>query len=236
VRPRLAADCVSKSFGGRRVLASASLRAQPGEVRALLGRNGIGKSTLMRIAGGLHQPDAGIVLFDGAPLLKASLAHLARAGLFYLPDHDLLSDAFPLGRQLDLFAQRFGQRTATEAATLAQVAHLLAARPGSLSGGERRRAELAVALTRRPTVLLADEPFRGIAPVDHEMLARLFRALADEGCAVVLSGHEVPTLLDLADHVTWCVAGTTYELGPPAAARRHEPFRLDYLGPMSPRP
>lgn len=233
VRPVLVADCVSKSFGARRILGSASLRAEPGEVRAILGRNGIGKSTLMRIAVGLQQPDSGMVHFDGEPILSASLARLARRGLFFLPDHDLLSSAFTLGAQLELFARRFGGRSALEAAQLADVAHLLAERPHALSGGERRRADLAAVLARRPRVLVADEPFRGIAPVDHERLAALFRALADEGCAVVMSGHEVPTLLDLADHVTWCTAGTTYELGAPAVARRHEAFRRDYLGPAS---
>lgn len=231
--PLLVADCVSIAFGARRILSSASLRAEPGEVRVVLGRNGIGKSTLMRIAVGLRQPDAGIVHFDGAPILRASLARLARGGLFFLPDHDLLSSAFTLGAQLELFARRFGARTAREAAGLADVEHLMAERPHALSGGERRRAELAAVLARRPRVLIADEPFRGIAPVDHERLAALFRALASEGCAVVLSGHEVPTLLDVADHVTWCTAGTTYELGDPAVARRHDAFRRDYLGPAS---
>ncbi len=233
MKPIHVADCVSKSFGPRRILSSASLRAVPGEVRVILGRNGIGKSTLIRIAVGLTAPDAGVVHFDGVAMLRPSLARLARRGLFFLPDHDLLSPAFPLGEQLGFFATRFGARPVREAAHLADVAHLLDARPHELSGGELRRAELAAALTRRPRVLVADEPFRGIAPVDHERLAALFRALAADGCAVVLSGHEVPTLLDLADHVTWCTAGTTYELGPPADARRHEAFQRDYLGPSA---
>jgi ABC-type lipopolysaccharide export system ATPase subunit len=103
-------------------------------------------------------------------------------------------------------------------------------RPGNLSGGERRRAEFAAVLVRRPTCLLADEPFRGIAPKDAEDMTHLLRSCAADGMAVVVTGHEVPTLLASADHVTWCTAGTTYELGPPATATQHESFRRDYLG------
>jgi lipopolysaccharide export system ATP-binding protein len=111
------------------------------------------------------------------------------------------------------------------------VTHLLDRRPPTLSGGERRRAELAAALVRRPTCLVADEPFRGIAPLDAELLTAAYRALAVDGCAVVVTGHEAPTLFDAADRVVWCTDGTTYELGSPEAARRSERFCSEYLGP-----
>ncbi|MGH7649847.1 MAG: ABC transporter ATP-binding protein [Gemmatimonadaceae bacterium] len=99
-----------------------------------------------------------------------------------------------------------------------------------MSGGERRRAELAAVWVRRPLCLLADEPFRGIAPKDAEELTASFSQLAGDGVAVVLTGHEVPTLLHAADHISWCTSGTTYELGPPAAATRHNGFQAEYLG------
>lgn len=152
--PILVADCVTKSFGERRVLSAASLRAESGQVRVVLGRNGAGKSTLLKIAAGWIAADSGIVHFRGEALLTARHASLARGGLFYLPDHDLLSQAFSLRRQLNFFAERFGRRTVAEAAELANVAHLLERRPQQLSGGELRRAELSLALVRRPTVCL----------------------------------------------------------------------------------
>lgn len=226
--PILVADCVGKAFRGRRILNSASLRAVPGEMRVLFGRNGIGKSTLLKIAAGLVRADTGAVHFSGTVYLKPSLPAMAQRGLFYLPDHDLLSHAMTLGEQLRLYAQRFGRRSATEAAALAQVTEFLDAKPATLSGGELRRAELSLALVRRPTVLLADEPLRGIAPVDHDRLADIFRGLAADGCAVVLTGHEFEPLMAVADHITWCTAGTTYELGAPEAARVHEAFRREY--------
>lgn len=197
----------------------------------IFGRNGIGKSTLMKIAAGLMMPDAGVVHFRGVPHLRAGLAHFARQGMFYLPDHELLSSSRTLRSQLEFYYDRFGRRTVRDAAALANVTELLDRLPHTLSGGELRRAELALVLVRWPDCLLADEPYRGIAPVDHDLLTRLFRSIAAEGCAVVVTGHEVPTLLAAADHITWCTAGTTYELGAPDAARAHEGFRRDYLGP-----
>lgn len=228
--PFLVADCVSKAFGARRILTAASLRAQPGEVRALLGRNGIGKSTLLKIAAGLLRADTGTIHLAGTFLEYPTLAYLGRAGVFYLPDHDLLSHSLTLRQQLHLMARRFGERTALEAARAAKLEDHLDAYPSTLSGGELRRAELALAFARRPRCLLADEPLRGIAPIDHEAIGLLLREMAGDGCAVVVTGHEVPTLLTLADHVTWCTAGTTHEVGAPAQAMAHEGFRRDYAG------
>lgn len=228
--PILTADSVTKSFGGRRVLSSATLRAVPGELRVLFGRNGIGKSTLLKIAAGWIAPDSGTVHFAGRAYLSARLDVLARDGLFYLPDHDLLSNAFTVRGQLEMIRRQFGGADVAEAAETLGIAAQLEKRPVQLSGGELRRAELASVLVRRPRCLLADEPYRGIAPKDAEDLTATFRGLARAGVAVVITGHEVPTLLDAADHVSWCTSGTTYELGPPSVATAHEAFRREYLG------
>lgn len=228
--PVLVADCVGRAFGESRVLTAASLRAVPGEVRVLLGRNGCGKSTLLRIACGLLRADTGGVFLDGTFVERPSLPRLARAGVFFLPDHELLSDAFTLGEQLHFHERGFRRGTVRDAAERTGMAGALGRRPSSLSGGELRRAEMAMVLANGPRVLLADEPFRGIAPVDHAVLAGLFRELAARGCAVVITGHEVPSLMELADHITWCTAGTTVEIGPPTVAARHDGFRRDYLG------
>lgn len=231
--PFLLADCVTKSYGTRRILSAGSLRAQAGQVRVLFGRNGIGKSTLLKIAAGVVQADAGSVHLQGQFVERPSLSGLARAGVFYLPDHDILSPSMTLGEQLLLFERRFAARGAADAARLARVEEFLDARPPSLSGGERRRAELALALSRRPRCLLADEPFRGIAPVDHDLLSEIFREMAADGCAVVVTGHEAHTLLALAEHITWCTSGTTYELGTPGQALEHEAFQREYAGGAS---
>lgn len=226
----LVADCVAKSFGAKRVLASASLRAVPGELRVMLGRNGEGKSTLIRIAAGVTRPDSGSVHFDGKAYARVTLSKLALQGLFYLPDHDLLSRAFSCLAQLKMIQRQFNGLEPAEAAERMGVSEHLHKRPFEMSGGELRRMELAAVLVRRPRCLLADEPYRGVEPKVAEMLTRTFSDLAGQGVAVIVTGHEVPTLLAAADHVTWCTSGTTYELGPPAAATKNEQFRREYLG------
>ena len=229
----LVADGVGKWFGDRRVLSAATLRAESGQLRVLFGRNGTGKSTLLKIAAGWLQPDSGTVHFAGQAFERAELPVLARLGLFYLPDHDLLSRALPVRAQLALFAARFGGGDVEGAIAVTGVAAVAHRAPHTLSGGERRRAELAAALVRQPRCLLADEPLRGIAPRDAEGVVAALRGLAEAGCAVVVTGHEVPVLLDAADHVTWCNGGMTDELGPPADACAHHAFRREYLGPRA---
>lgn len=227
----LAAECVTKSFRERRVLSSASLRAFTGQLRVIFGRNGEGKSTLIKIAAGRIAADSGAVHFDGRAYLTPRFHELAARGLFYLPDHDLFSSAFTVRQQLEMIRRQFDGGSIDAAAERMGVADHLDRLPHKLSGGELRRAELAAIMVRRPRCVLADEPFRGVAPADAEHLAEAFRQIAATDVAVVVTGHEVPTLLEAADHVTWCTSGTTYELGPPSSAVRDEAFRRGYLGP-----
>ena len=201
-----------------------------GEVRALLGRNGAGKSTLLKIGAGQVAPDSGRVHFAGESFLSARLSRLATDGLFYLSDHDFFSTGFTVRHQLEMICAQFDGGDPDAAAERMGVADRIDARPYTLSGGELRRAELAAIFVRRPRCVLADEPYRGVAPRDAEALTRAFLDLASDGVAVVITGHEVPTLLDAAHHVTWCTSGTTYELGAPSVAAQHEAFRREYLG------
>jgi len=229
--PLLVADCVARTFGDRRVLGAATLRAVPGEVRTLLGRSGAGKSTLMKIAAGWMVPNSGVVRLDGEARLRWTPSALARRGVFYLPDSGALSTALSIGTQLAMMAERFpGGDAPLDALERLGVAQHAAMRPHMLSGGEQHRAEVASIFVRRPRVLLADEPLRGIAPIDQERILVAFRALAAEGCAVVVTGHDVAALLDASDHVTWCTSGTTYELGAPQDALTHHAFCSEYLG------
>jgi ABC-type multidrug transport system ATPase subunit len=228
--PLLAAECVSKSYGARRILSSATLRAMVGELRVLFGRNGIGKSTLLKIAAGRIAPDGGSVQFAGRAYLAAHHAELATHGLFYLPDHDFLSRAYTVRRQLSMIQQQFSGGNIVDAAERIGIGAHLDKRPGQLSGGELRRAELAAVLVRQPRCFLADEPYRGISPKDAEDVTSVLQELARAGTAVLITGHEIPTLLAAADHISWCTSGTTYELGPPKIAVQHEAFRKEYLG------
>lgn len=107
----------------------------------------------------------------------------------------------------------------------------IARKPGSLSGGEKQRASLAMALLRRPSCLLMDEPFAGVAPKDRRLISDGLSVLRERGCAVVISGHDVEDLFSVSDEIVWVVAGTTHVLGHPSEARKHHQFRREYLGP-----
>jgi ABC-type multidrug transport system ATPase subunit len=229
-REILAVDSVGKSFGGRPVLKAASFWAREGRITTLLGRNGSGKTTLMRIAVGEVRATTGIVRFLSKPYPRPHLAALARRGLYYMEERPRLPSTFSIGRQLHLLAGRFGKRGVGKAVAEMELEEFLDGRADELSGGESRRAALAGALIREPVCLLADEPFAGIAPRDQQMIGAALRGLAAAGTAVVLSGHDVDTLLGITDEVIWCVAGTTHGLGGPDEARAHSQFVKDYLG------
>jgi ABC-type multidrug transport system ATPase subunit len=229
-RPLFAADSIGKSFGSRRVLSAATIWAREGTIVALFGRNGCGKSTLLKIGVGLLRGDSGVVHYAGRAYLRPRLPHLARLGLFYLPDRDLLSRRLTLRQQIRAVEWRFG--TGRTAAVLERLGleGLLDQTSVEISGGERRRAELALAWIRGPRCLLADEPFAGINPSDAEVVADAFRAMAREGCAITLTGHEVRQVMAVADEIVWMTAGTTHGLGTPHVAASHHQFRREYLG------
>jgi ABC-type multidrug transport system ATPase subunit len=230
----LEVDSVGKRFGRRDVLHAASLRAAAGAVTFLVGRNGCGKTTLLRIATGFLPIESGYVRFDGVMHPRPRLRRLAHLGVLYLPDRDVLSNAFTVRAQLDLMWRQLGRADggvpADEAGETVGLTVLGSHRPNALSAGERRRAEMALAVCRNPRCLLVDEPFRHLAPADAAIVQTTLRSLADRGCAVVVTGHEVASLFDVADQVTWCTAGTTYAIGTPADARRQWRFCREYLG------
>ncbi|MDH3290640.1 MAG: ABC transporter ATP-binding protein [Gemmatimonadota bacterium] len=225
----LAAESIGKRFGRRWVLESAGLWATPGRVSVLLGRNGSGKTTILRIAIGRLRPSYGIVIFAGERLDRPRLPDLAVRGLFYLPSDRFLCDRYSVREHLAALAHRFPAAAVDDALEMLRLAPFLDRRPPTLSGGEARRAEVALALARQPRCLLADEPFTGLMPTDVELLAEAFRRLAAAGCGLVLTGHEVRPLLAAADDVYWMTAGTTHLLGSPADARGHRQFQREYL-------
>jgi ABC-type multidrug transport system ATPase subunit len=238
----LQADSIGRFFGARQVLKAATLWARRGEVTALLGRNGSGKTTLLRIAVGRLASHHGVVRYRGRASVRPRLHRLARRGLFYLPQHGVL----PRGRTVREAAESIlraredasfdalpstGPRTLSAWAERWGLQDLLEATHGELSGGEKNRAGVALAVLRGPVCLLTDEPLTGSAPHDRARVVEALRLLRDDGCAVVVTGHEARELLDLADRVVWMVAGTTRDLGRPAEALASHQFRREYLGP-----
>jgi ABC-type multidrug transport system ATPase subunit len=229
----LLADSFVKSFGRKRVLTSATIWARAGRITVVMGLNGSGKTTLIRSALGLERAEQGIVRYQGEVFLRPRLWRLAARGLFYLPDRGLLSRRMRMKDQLELIRTRFGGEKREDVLARLEVDGSLDALPGEMSGGELRRAELALALIRRPTCLIADEPLTEIEPRDRGLIMAVLRAEAASGTAVLVTGHEVGDLLSLSDEVIWLAAGTTHGLGSPDQARAHDQFRREYLGPRA---
>lgn len=227
----LRAEGISKRFGRTPILKSAALWARGGEITTLLGRNGSGKTTLMRIAAGDLRADQGTVWFLGRARERMPLAEGARAGMMYLPQDQLVVPHCRVREHFHAMAAVFGSSHTDEAIRSARLAPLLDQRVDTLSRGEAIRVSLALALARRPVVLVADEPLVGLAPRDQEFFGDLLRELAGEGTAVVTSGHDARVLLSITDVVLWSVGGTTHHIGSPADAIAHEQFRREYLGP-----
>ena len=230
--PLLVAETIGKSYRGRSVLTSAYLHARPGSIVGLVGRNGTGKTTLLNIASGLLSADHGTLRFAGRLQRKPALHRLAAQGLFFLPaDRSCLSPGFTVGEHLRGAAnQACYPSDENEVTELLQLAGMLHTRTGTLSPGERCRTQLAIALLQSPDCLLADEPFRHLDPKDVELVMGCLRRAADQGCAVLISGHQVTFLLDLVDEVFWVTAGTTHLLGPPTQAAENWSFRREFLG------
>jgi len=225
------AEGIGKRFGDHRVLTAASFWAEAGKVVTLMGRNGSGKTTLMRIAAGTLRGDHGVVIFGDYASERPDTATMARRGLFFVPQEQMLAHGFTVRDHLRAVAATHGAGSTDEAVERLDIGHVLDQTRTQISGGERMRASLALALVGRPTCLLIDEPLARIAPKDQETLMGALRALADQGTAVVTSGHDVRPLLELSDSIIWCVAGTTHHLGGPREAGEHAQFVREYLGP-----
>lgn len=226
----LRADSIGKSYEDRAVLSSATLRAVAQTITYLVGRNGCGKTTLLRVAAGELTPNSGVVSFKNHALLRPRWHLLARQGFVYLPDRALLSPDRTVRQHLNAVIRQFHLPDYGTAVESCKLGPLLDRRCGALSTGERRRAEVATALARRPDCLLADEPYRNLDPEDRGIVAAAIRGLAAQGCAVVVTGHEVEDLVLSVDTVVWCTDGTTYELGTPHEALTHWRFVRSYLG------
>ena len=233
MKPLFLADSVGKSFGATDVLKSATAWAVPGRISVIMGRNGSGKTTLLRTALGIYSSDFGVTRYDGTTQLRPRLWRLAARGLFFVPDRGLLGRRGTLRDQLNMLSGRFAEADTAGVLDRLSIDHLIDSTSDQMSGGERRRAELALAVARRPRCLIADEPLTEVEPKDRAIVSRVLRDLAEAGCAILLTGHEVEDLFQAADEVIWMVAGTTHSLGSPTEARQHHQFRREYLGPRS---
>jgi len=223
----LSADSMGKRFGTTVVLRAASLRLETG-ITFLVGRNGAGKTTLVRILVGLIEADSGIVRFRGEYLERPRWSAMARQGFSYLPATGFL----PLKSRIStvLRAVSRSDKAYWHVVEQSHLEDLVGERIADVSTGERKRAEFAWLILRRPDVLVADEPLRDLSPIDRGSAMTRMRDLADGGSAVLVTGHEIENLLPDADSVLWLRDGYVIDLGSPEEALENPAFLGEYLG------
>jgi lipopolysaccharide export system ATP-binding protein len=230
----LEATGLRKRFGRRDVLRGIDLTVRPGEVTGLLGPNGAGKTTTFRILAGFLPPDGGDVRFDGRSLAGLPVHRRARLGIGYLPQGGSLLGGLTVAQNVQLVIEESGrsdaEARAREVVERAGLGELADARAETLSGGERRRLEIARILAVSPRTVLLDEPFTGVDPLGAEGLRARIRDLAREGVGVLITDHNVPETLGVCDRVALLVDGRVACRGTPAALRADPEARRLYLG------
>ena len=243
---RLVARGLQKTYGSRKVVKDVSLQVQKGEVVGLLGPNGAGKTTSFYMIVGLVRADAGDISIDGQPIAHMPIHKRARMGLSYLPQEasifrkltvrenvravlELQEEPDARGRMAPLSKQRIDERLEELLGDL-RVEHLRNSPALALSGGERRRVEIARALATQPRFILLDEPFAGIDPIAVIEIQRIVSFLKERGIGVLITDHNVRETLGICDRAYIINQGAVLASGRPDDIIANENVRRVYLG------
>jgi len=227
---------LSKSFGKRQVVRDVSLSLQRGEIVGLLGPNGAGKTTSFYMIMGLIAADDGNIEIDGADVTALPMYQRARLGMGYLPQETSIFRGMSVFENVmsvvELFEKDKKVRRQQVDALLTElhIDHLANQSATSLSGGERRRVEIARALASRPSFMLLDEPFTGIDPLAVSDISDLVRYLKQRGLGVLITDHQVRETLQIVDRAYVMHDGAVLFDGTPDSVLNNEEVRRVYLG------
>ncbi|MBA3325784.1 MAG: LPS export ABC transporter ATP-binding protein [Rhodobacteraceae bacterium] len=227
---------LGKSYRRRPVLRDVSLSLRRGEVVALLGPNGAGKTTCFYAIAGLAPPDAGTVTIDGEDVTHLPMYRRAKLGIGYLPQEASvfrgLTVADNIRAILEVSVDDPEKRREMLDELLGEfsIAHLRRAPAIALSGGERRRVEIARCLASQPKYVLLDEPFAGVDPLAVADIRKLVRQLKDRGIGVLITDHNVRETLEIVDRAYILHGGTVIMTGTPEEVVRDDNVRRVYLG------
>ncbi len=238
----LSASNLEKRYGSRTVVKDVSLEVKSGEVVGLLGPNGAGKTTSFYMIVGLVPLDAGTIMLNGTSISRMPIHQRARLGLSYLPQEASVFRKLTVEQnicavlelQLDGAGKPLGQEMVmTRAEALMdelQISHLRSNPAMSLSGGERRRVEIARALATNPSFILLDEPFAGVDPIAVLEIQKIVRFLKERNIGVLITDHNVRETLGICNHAYIISDGSVLAAGAPAEIIENERVRRVYLG------
>jgi len=232
----LAVVSIGKTYDKRVVLRDVSLSVNRGEVVGLLGPNGAGKTTCFYSVMGLAAPDSGRILLDGMDITNLPMYRRAALGLGYLPQETSIFRGLTVAGNISAVLEVSEPDPVARAARLEElleefnIARLRDASAMSLSGGERRRCEIARALAATPSIMLLDEPFAGIDPISIADIRTLVGHLKDRDIGVLITDHNVRETLEIVDRACIIYDGRVLFEGTPEALVRDETVRRVYLG------
>jgi lipopolysaccharide export system ATP-binding protein len=220
-KPILAAKSISKSFGQRIILRKIDMHLNQGEMLGLLGSNGAGKSTFMNIVLGLLGPDFGDVFLGNTKLTQLAIHERSKLGIAYLPQQTSIFRGLTVYENLLAIAQITKKGSEAQKDIVEKlmaefsITHLRDVKAVALSGGERRRTEIARCLINNPKVLLLDEPFAGVDLLSIQDIKGLLVKLQARGCAVLVTDHNASQLLSVVDRAYVLANGTIVANGTP---------------------
>ncbi|MCS6624732.1 LPS export ABC transporter ATP-binding protein [Roseibacterium beibuensis] len=229
---------IARSFGPRQVVRDVSLHVERGQVAGLLGPNGAGKTTCFYMITGLIPPDSGKIFLDGEDITGQPMYQRARMGLGYLAQEASIFRGMTVEQNVRAVVELHHtgrQAIADETTRLLEelrIDHLRQAPASGLSGGERRRCEIARALAGRPSFMLLDEPFAGIDPLAIADIRQVIRYLAGQGIGVLITDHNVRETLEIIDHASIISGGAVLFEGKAEDVIRDPEVRRVYLGDM----
>ena len=232
----LVVDNIGKSFRGRPVVKGVSLRLARGEVAGLLGPNGAGKTTCFYMITGLVPADYGAIYLDGENITAQPMYQRARMGVGYLPQETSIFRGMTVGENVMAVVElrqkdrKKARETVTELLEELHIEHLRNAPAISLSGGERRRVEIARALASEPSFMLLDEPFAGIDPLAIADIREVISYLKQRGIGILITDHNVRETLDIIDRASIIHAGEVLFEGGPDEILADPEVRRVYLG------
>ncbi|MGR4000580.1 MAG: LPS export ABC transporter ATP-binding protein [Alphaproteobacteria bacterium] len=233
---RLVAKGLSKSYGTHRVLKDVSLEAEVGKSVGLFGPNGAGKTTCFRILAGALAADSGSISLDGKPITHVPLYRRARFGLGYLPQHSSVFRSLTVRQNilaaLEIVESRAKARQEKLERLLEEfgLSRLRDVPASAISGGERRRTEIARALAGEPRFLLFDEPLAGIDPITISEIREMIKDLKNRGIGVLITDHNVREALEMVDSAAILYGGEVLAYGSPQELVEDESARKLYLG------
>ena len=220
-KPILAAKSVSKSFSGRMILRKIDIHLNQGEMLGLLGSNGAGKSTFMNIVLGLLKCDYGDIFLNNTKLTYLPIHERSKLGIGYLPQQTAIFRGLTVYENLLAVAQ-IVKKGADEQKEIVEklmaefsITHLRDIKATALSGGERRRTEIARCLISNPKILLLDEPFAGVDLLSIQDIKSLLLKLQSRGCAVLVTDHNASQLLSVVDRAYVIANGAIVANGTP---------------------